>query len=235
MSPWSWPILPIDGGGRFPLVLRLLGLTTLGLTAPAFVPVFASPITTAVPVASSPQVTTTTDVASAWVPPTSGAILRAFDPPPEPWAAGHRGVDWEATGGEVVAPGAGTVRFAGPVAGRPVITLAHANGMLSSLEPVTAAEHWSVGDRVEAGELLGTVGSGRNEGDDAGGEGDGEGSGTVASEAGHCPQRCVHWGVRVPDGWVVDGSAWDRYLDPLVLLGWSGPSILWPLEGGPPR
>ncbi|WP_313816779.1 M23 family metallopeptidase [Citricoccus sp.] len=229
MSPWSWLNLPVDGGGRFPLVLRLLGLAALGLTAPAFVP----PITTAAPVAPSPQVATAAEVSSGWVPPTSGAILRVFEPPPEPWAAGHRGVDWEATGDEVVAPGAGTVRFAGPVAGRPVITLAHANGMLSSLEPVTAAEHWSVGDRVEAGELLGTVGPGRSDGE---GDGDGgQGSSTAPSGSGHCAQRCVHWGVRIPDGWVVDGAAWDRYLDPLVLLGWSGPSILWPLEGGPPR
>ncbi|NUL43845.1 M23 family metallopeptidase [Cellulosimicrobium funkei] len=209
MSPWSWPIRPTGGRGRFSLVLRLLGLATLGLTAPALPPSFAE----AAAPARAVEMTAHGDAASAWVPPTSGAVLRTFDPPPEPWAAGHRGVDWEATQGEVVAPGAGTLRFSGLVAGRPVVTLAHANGMLSSLEPVTAAEHWSVGDRVEAGELLGTVEPGPE----------------------HCSQRCVHWGVRVPDGWVVDGAAWDRYLDPLVLLGWSGPSILWPLEGGPPR
>ncbi|MFC0248858.1 peptidoglycan DD-metalloendopeptidase family protein [Citricoccus parietis] len=209
MSPWSWPTLPTDGGRRFPLMLRLLGLATLGLTVPASVPAFAEVSAPAREVEKPVH----GQVASTWVPPTSGAVLWAFDPPPEPWAAGHRGVDWETAEDEVVAPGAGTVRFAGPVAGRPVITLAHANGMLSSLEPVTVAEHWSVGDRVEAGELLGTV----------------------APEAGHCPQRCVHWGVRIPDGWMVDGAAWDRYIDPLVLLGWSGPSVLWPLEGGPPR
>lgn len=231
MSPWSWPTLPTDGGRRFPLVLRLLGLATLALTAPAPVPAFAE---VAAP-AREVEEPVHGEVASAWVPPTSDAVLRAFDPPPEPWAAGHRGVDWESAEDEVVAPGAGTVRFAGPVAGRPVITLAHANGMLSSLEPVTVAEHWSVGDRVEAGELLGTVGPGLSEGDDAGGEDGGEDGATAASEAGHCPQRCVHWGVRIPDGWVVDGAAWDRYIDPLVLLGWSGPSVLWPLEGGPPR
>ncbi|GAA1117436.1 M23 family metallopeptidase [Citricoccus alkalitolerans] len=230
MSLWSWPTLPAGGGARLPLVLRLLGLATLGLTAPAVGP----PITTAALVTPSPQAAPATEVVNDWVPPTSGAVLRVFEPPPEPWAAGHRGVDWAATGDEVVAPGAGTVRFAGRVAGRPVITLAHADGMLSSLEPVTAAAHWSVGDHVEAGELLGTLGPGQSDGDGDGG-GAGDGGQETGTATGHCPQRCVHWGVRVPDGWVVDGSAWDRYLDPLVLLGWSGPSILWPLEGGPPR
>ena len=48
---------------------------------------------------------------------------------------------------------------------------------------------------------------------------------------GHCTDRggsCVHWGVREPDGWRVGDAAFDRYLDPLVLIGWSGPSVLWP-------
>ncbi|MGM7670228.1 M23 family metallopeptidase [Microbacterium sp. A93] len=198
MSPWSWP--------------RLLGFSVLvvlaggGMTpqSPAVLAVHTTPP------APAPAVD-----AGAWSPPTSGDLLRPFDPPAQPWAAGHRGADWAVADGRAVAPAAGTVHFAGNVAGRPVITLAHANGMFSSLEPVAAAEGLAVGDAMGAGEVLGTVSA-------------------TGGAAPHCPQQCVHWGVRVPDGWVVDGSAWDRYLDPLVLLGWSGPSVLWPLEGGPP-
>lgn len=192
MSPWSWP--------------RLLGFAfLLAFSAGGLVP----------PSPGMPAAFAAAADAGAWSPPTAAGLLRGFDPPAYPWAAGHRGADWAVPDGQVVAPAAGAVHFAGDVAGRPVITLAHPDGMFSSLEPVSAAEGLAVGDRVGAGEVLGTV----------------------TAEAGvrqHCPQRCVHWGVRIPDGWVVDGSAWDRYLDPLVLLGWSGPSVLWPLEGDPP-
>ncbi|GAA4771042.1 M23 family metallopeptidase [Citricoccus nitrophenolicus] len=191
MSPWSWP--------------RLLGLLLL-LALPAG------------GLAPQPPVALTAVQTGAWSPPAAEEILRPFDPPAQPWAAGHRGVDWAAPDGRVVAPAAGTVHFAGDVAGRPVITLAHANGMYSSLEPVSATAGLAVGDAVGAGEVLGSAAA----------------VGGAEPGGGHCPQRCVHWGVRIPDGWVVDGSAWDRYLDPLVLLGWSGPSVLWPLEGGPP-
>lgn len=200
MSPWSFP--------------RLLGLSlVLALQALGLGPV--SPV--ALATAGPDPVTVEAD--GAWSPPGTGEVLRPFDPPEQPWAAGHRGVDWAAPDGRVVAPAAGTVHFVGDVAGRPVITVAHAGGLYSSLEPVSAAEGLAVGDPVAAGDPLGSVPE------------PGPGG---ASTAGHCPQRCVHWGVRLPDGWVVDGSAWDRYLDPLVLLGWSGPSVLWPLEGGPP-
>lgn len=144
--------------------------------------------------------------------PASSAVLRRFDPPTAPWSAGHRGVDWASPDGEVVAPGAGSIRFAGPVAGRSVVTVAHPDGMLSSLEPVDLAPGLAVGDRIEAGDLLGTVQDGVD----------------------HCAVACVHWGVRIPDGWVVQGGTWDRYVDPLVLLGLSGPSVLWPVAGDPP-
>src|SRR5690349_8021915 len=45
-------------------------------------------------------------------------VERGFEPPPEPWAAGHRGVDLGAAPGtEVVAAATGRVSFAGTVAG----------------------------------------------------------------------------------------------------------------------
>jgi murein DD-endopeptidase MepM/ murein hydrolase activator NlpD len=144
--------------------------------------------------------------------PAPSALVRPFDPPSAPWSAGHRGVDWASPGGDVLAPGAGSIRFAGSVAGRSVVTVAHPDGLLSSVEPVDLATGLAVGDRVEAGDLLGSV----QEGVD------------------HCPVTCVHWGARIPDGWTVQGGTWDRHVDPLVLLGLSGPSILWPLTAGPP-
>lgn len=151
-----------------------------------------------------------------WSAPTSttgqSAVLRPFDQPAAPWSAGHRGVDWASPDGDVFAPAAGSIRFAGPVAGRSVVTVAHPDGMLSSLEPVELAPGLAVGDRVAAGELIGSV----QEGVD------------------HCPVACVHWGARIPQGWTVQGGTWDRYVDPLVLLGLSGPSVLWPLTGRPP-
>ncbi|TML80492.1 MAG: M23 family metallopeptidase [Actinobacteria bacterium] len=51
------------------------------------------------------------------VQPAPGPITRHFEPPPTPYAAGHRGIDFGAPiGTRVVAAAAGTVSFAGQVA-----------------------------------------------------------------------------------------------------------------------
>lgn len=147
-----------------------------------------------------------------WTPPAGSGpedILRPFDPPPQPWSAGHRGVDLRSSDGTVRAPGPGIVRFVGIVVDRPVLTLAHPDGTLSSFEPIQT--DLVAGDRVQVGDPLGTV----------------------DSAAAHCELTCVHWGVRIPDGWEVGETVRDRYIDPVLLLGWSGPSVLWPLEGTP--
>ena len=108
-------------------------------------------------------------------------LLRPFDPPPRPWLAGHRGVDVGATAGvTVVSPAAGVVTFAGDVAGRGVVTVLHADGRRSSLEPVTATVR--EGDHVTTGATLGTL------------AGDAHG-GTPGGPA-------LHWGVRVGDRYV---------------------------------
>ncbi|WP_242636706.1 murein hydrolase activator EnvC family protein [Myceligenerans salitolerans] len=103
-----------------------------------------------------------------------GGVLRTFDAPESPWGAGHRGVDLAMTAGqEISSPAPGRVAFAGMVAGRGVVVVEHADGLRSSLEPVTPAV--PAGTPVDAGEPVGRVAAG----------------------PGHCGRElCVHWGVR---------------------------------------
>ncbi|WP_373306940.1 murein hydrolase activator EnvC family protein [Micromonospora gifhornensis] len=100
--------------------------------------------------------------------------VRRFDPPPRPWLAGHRGVDLLAPDGATIrAAGAGTISYAGMVAGRPVISVAHADGLRTTYEPVEPAV--TVGTAVPAGAVLGVL---------------------LPGHAG-CPQAaCLHWGLR---------------------------------------
>lgn len=105
-------------------------------------------------------------------------VVSPFRAPPSPYAAGHRGIDLEATpGAAVVAPAAGVVSYAGMVAGRPVVAIDHGDGVVSAIEPV--APLVEVGAAVAAGDVIGTVGSG-----------------------GHCASGCVHFGVRVDGEYV---------------------------------
>ncbi|WP_248125807.1 peptidoglycan DD-metalloendopeptidase family protein [Micrococcus lacusdianchii] len=147
--------------------------------------------------------------ATPLLPPVPGAgpedILRGFAAPVRPWGSGHRGVDVAAPGGRVTSPAAGTVRFVGAVVGRGVVTIEHPDGTLSSFEPVDSS--LVPGQAVAAGQEIGTV-----------------------APVLHCPVRCVHWGLRREDAWQVGAARYDRYLDPLVALGWSGPSVLWPQD-----
>lgn len=138
-----------------------------------------------------------------------GDLLRGFDAPARPWDAGHRGVDLRLRGDVVLAPADGTVRHVGMVAGRPVLSIDHGQQVVSSMEPVVAVV--AKGERVRAGQPIGRPAPG----------------------AEHCGQPCVHLGVRVLGGWLVGGTLRDRYLDPALLLGLSGPSVLWPSEGRP--
>ena len=122
------------------------------------------------------------DLPSAVVAPTRGwawplapdpRVVRGFDPPGQPWLAGHRGVDLSASVGQVVrSPAAGMVTYAGRLAGRGVLVIAHEGGLRSTLEPVTPTT--TVGSTVAAGDVVGAV----------------------SSEPGHCaPAACLHWGV----------------------------------------
>ncbi|MFM9034482.1 MAG: M23 family metallopeptidase, partial [Mycobacterium sp.] len=79
------------------------------------------------------------DVRLQW-PLQPAAVTRAFDAPVPDWQRGHRGVDLAGRPGQpVYSAGPGTVVFAGSLAGRPVISVAHEGGLRTSYEPVEAA------------------------------------------------------------------------------------------------
>lgn len=92
-----------------------------------------------------------------WPWPVPGRdVVRHFEPPPEPWAAGHRGVDIRSPVGTVVTAVAdSTVHFAGTVVDRGVVSLDHGDGILTSYEPVTSLVER--GDAVMAGEPIAIV------------------------------------------------------------------------------
>jgi len=101
-------------------------------------------------------------------------VLRRFDPPEHRYGPGHRGVDlggWD--GQPVLAAGAGVVAFAGPVAGKPVVSVDHPNGLRTTYEPVVAAV--APGDHVARGQPIGVLQAGHD--------------GCTAA-------ACLHWGVR---------------------------------------
>jgi len=86
-------------------------------------------------------------------------VTRHFDRLEHRYAPGHRGADLAgAPGATVYAAGAGTVAFAGQVAGRPVVSIDHASGLRTTYEPVRAAV--AAGDRVVGGGPIGTLQSG---------------------------------------------------------------------------
>lgn len=137
-----------------------------------------------------------------WPTPPPHEVVARFEAPTTPYGPGHRGIDIAVSGGaQIRAVEAGTVRFSGSLAGRGVVSVVHADGLLSTYEPVTST--LSEGARVAAGDVLGTLEGG--------------------SPSSHCGERdCLHLGAR----------RGESYLDPLLLLGGRGPSVLLPWEGG---
>ena len=102
------------------------------------------------------------------------AVVRPFDPPPTPYAAGHRGVDLAAApGAPVLAAADGVVVFAGRVVDREVVAIAHDGGLRTTYEPVVPSV--SPGQRVRAGDRIGVV---------------------VAGHRGCPAAACLHWGLR---------------------------------------
>ncbi|MEU1845799.1 murein hydrolase activator EnvC family protein [Micromonospora sediminicola] len=150
------------------LLLTLILTPTVPAGAPAAVPAGSEPVATG----------GRTDVRAAgpfrWPLAGRALVVRRFEPPPQPWLAGHRGVDLAGDpGAEVRAAGPGTVLFAGPVAGRPVVTVGHRDGLRTTYEPVRS--RLDAGAPVDAGTPIGEL------------------------RGGHpgCPvTACLHWGLR---------------------------------------
>jgi murein DD-endopeptidase MepM/ murein hydrolase activator NlpD len=113
----------------------------------------------------------------AWPVPAPHPIARPFVAPATAYSAGHRGLDIRADAGvEVRAPAAGVVHFAGFVVDRPVISIRHPGGVLSSFEPVEPLV--AAGDRVARGDVIGIL------------------------LPGHCSSPCLHLGARIDGEYV---------------------------------
>jgi murein DD-endopeptidase MepM/ murein hydrolase activator NlpD len=99
-------------------------------------------------------------------------VVRPFEPPQAIWESGHRGVDLAASlGQQVYAARAGTVSFAGRIAGKAVVVVDHGTTR-TTYEPVVARVR--KGDIVAAGAPIGTV----------------------ELFGSHCfPRACLHWGL----------------------------------------
>ncbi|WP_342319961.1 M23 family metallopeptidase [Corynebacterium mayonis] len=100
--------------------------------------------------------------ASAWVDPSTGKlratnVTRGADIPEKNWLPGHRGVDLGMRqGGNVLAAADGVVVFTGVVAGTPVISIAHPDGLRSTYQPVHARVEQ--GEHVREGQVIGILG-----------------------------------------------------------------------------
>lgn len=112
----------------------------------------------------------------AWPVPPPVAIERPYVAPATAYGAGHRGIDLAAPDGQATAPADGVVSFVGFVVDRPVLSIRHPGGVVSSYEPLQTT--LAAGDRVRRGDPIGTV------------------------LPGHCERVCLHLGVRIDGQYV---------------------------------
>jgi murein DD-endopeptidase MepM/ murein hydrolase activator NlpD len=85
-------------------------------------------------------------------------IVQTFVAPATPYGPGHRGVEYATRPGQVVVAEAdGQVTFAGQVAGRLHVVVAHADGVRTSYSYLSAIAVVA-GERVSGGQVIGTAG-----------------------------------------------------------------------------
>lgn len=126
------------------LVLLLIAGTTSGMSAAA----------TDSPPPPAPTVATMGE----WAWPVSGLISRAYLQPAHAYASGHRGLDILVDSTTVRSPDAGTVLFAGTVVDRPLLTIDHGDGLVSTMEPVSTS--LVLGSVVAQGDVVGELATG---------------------------------------------------------------------------
>ena len=113
-----------------------------------------------------------------WLWPVEGprTVIEPFAAPAHEYGPGHRGIDIAASG-DVHAPADGVVAFVGTVVDRPLLTIDHGGGLVTTFEPVIASV--SSGAEVSAGDVIGTVSTG-----------------------GHASSGALHLGLRVHGAYV---------------------------------
>lgn len=198
-------------GRRAPLLLAVLPTSILLVTAllvvvPRLVAVPRAALKAATGVAVTVGSSDEPTGSYTWplVPP--HPVVRGFRPPSSRFGPGHRGVDLATRiGTAVLAAGDGVVVYAGPLAGRGVVSIEHDDGLHTTYEPLepTAAR----GDHIARGAVIGHVQPGH--------------PGCRAGDVGL--PACLHWGaLRVAHGR-------RSYLNPLTLVG-GGEVRLLPFE-----
>jgi murein DD-endopeptidase MepM/ murein hydrolase activator NlpD len=96
--------------------------------------------------------------------PVRGRLVRGFEAPAGPYGPGHRGVDLAApVGTPVAAPAAGTVGFAGRVAGASWVSMLVAPGVVVTVGPLLAPAV-AAGERVAALSPVGRLAAGHGGG-----------------------------------------------------------------------
>jgi murein DD-endopeptidase MepM/ murein hydrolase activator NlpD len=89
--------------------------------------------------------------------PTTRPISDPWRPPANPYAAGNRGIEFATVAGDqVLIPAAGSVTFAGSVAGTYYLVVLHADGIRTTLGGLTGSA-FHIGDTVTAGQIAGTA------------------------------------------------------------------------------
>jgi Peptidase family M23 len=175
--------------GNHPTSRHVPGMTPIRFLLTTLVP--ALPLTAAVSpltaVAAAPPTTVTaprlTSVVASPSPPDRPPaatwplqprpqIVRGFDLPAKPWLPGHRGVDLAGSPGQpVLAATAGTITYAGQLAGRGVIVVS-TGPRRTTYEPVVPS--LTVGAAVTPGTVIGRL----------------------SAAGSHCaPATCLHWGL----------------------------------------
>lgn len=115
----------------------------------------------------------TPDPPWSWPVPGARHVAQPFLAPAHEYAPGHRGIDLTAAEGtEVHAPADGVVAFRGVVVDRPLLTIDHGSGIVSTFEPMES--ELTPGTIVRTGDRLGVVAHG-----------------------GHSPVGQLHVGVRL--------------------------------------